>query len=317
MKKQDIKTAIIGPGAMGQLLASHLYGVCPSLLLIDHNVQRAETFNKKGIKIIRDGEDTPSVFMTEVSACPEEAGIMDWIVIFVKSYKTEEILHTVKAMSGGNTMILSLQNGIGQEEILKREVPAERIVLGITAHGAAIYKDCVKHSGKGMTFIGPLEHENEKTFNLCAEFAEILNKAGWETRAVRDIAPYRWKKLIANCAINALTAITGVKNGELARDEELRHIMLLAAEEAWHTARASGIDVDTSLDETLDFVKDICIRTAENRSSMLQDVTAGRRTEIDYINKTVTVKARENGVNVPVNETLTAIIKKREFKRKK
>ncbi len=310
-----MKIAITGPGAMGRLLASHLWQAKQSTVLIDHRPDRAERLDKHGITVVMDGETSPRTFRPTVSAYPEKAGIMDWIIVLVKSYHTADALPALKAMSDGDTMILSLQNGMGQEDILKREIPETRIALGVTAHGAAIYGDSVKHSGKGMTFIGPLKKGDPAGLAKCRKLAELLNSADWKTMAVEDIAPCRWKKLVANCAINALTAITGVKNGELVRDSKLEHVMLMAAREAHDTACAAGVNMDVSQDEILEFVKNICNNTAENRSSMLQDITSGRRTEIDFINMAITDRAAKLGLPVPVNETLSAIIKQMEDKK--
>jgi 2-dehydropantoate 2-reductase len=315
MKASCGKIAILGPGAMGQIMAATLSSIVPKPVLVDYRPDRARRLNRTGIKIVEQDDSQIKTFRVRV-AVPEDTGKVSWVILLVKSYHTADTLDALKTISSPGTMILLLQNGIGQEDVVKEVVPEENIALGITAHGAAVEGNVVRHSGIGMTVIGPLDADNPYAFRKCEELAAVMNSAGWETDTVYDIAPYRWKKLIANCAINPLTAITGVCNGELYYDKSLRKIMNQVAIEAFETALAAGIKLDCSAEDMLKFVQDICLKTACNRSSMLQDISAGRMTEIDNINCAVLRIAELYGISVPGNEILSVIIKKMEMMEK-
>lgn len=316
MSESCEKICIIGAGAMGQLLASDLSVAGISPMLLDYKVERACELTQKGLKIQRDGGELYTHFVN-VTVSPDRYNKMDWIIVFVKSYDTEGVLKSVRAMSDGSTMVLSLQNGLGHEKILKNAVSEQQIVVGITAHGAAVYDGYVRHAGRGITVIGPAYSPNTLILNRCLELASILNKAGWETFVEREIYPYRWRKLIANAAINPLTAVTGVNNGMLATDQNLNSVLRLVVRETLKIASALGVNIEFSEEDAISFVEGICVKTSENRSSMLQDITAGRRTEIEYINGAIIKAARACGIDTPINDTLSALVTFMEKNKKK
>jgi 2-dehydropantoate 2-reductase len=144
---------------------------------------------------------------------------------------------------------------------------------------------------------------------LAAEVAALLASAGLEAQARADLPSLLWEKLLVNAAINPLTALTGLPNGGLAEDKLLRDLMLAAVAEGAAVAAAEGVALP---EDPVRRAVEVCRRTAQNRSSMLQDLDRGRRTEVDAINGFIVRKAKVYGIPAPVNGALYALVKGRE-----
>jgi 2-dehydropantoate 2-reductase len=197
--------------------------------------------------------------------------------------------------------VLSLQNGIGMEEEILRCVAPERFLRGVTAHGATLLgPGRVRWAGVGPTRLGrwqgPLVPEIEKIIALfrCAEI---------ETEYSEEIERLLWEKLIINCAINPLTALLDRPNGAIVQDPELQEISGAVAREALRVARTHGVALTEA--EAIERVETVACKTAQNISSMLQDVRRGRPTEIDYINGAVVREGRRLGIPTPLSLLLT------------
>lgn len=170
----------------------------------------------------------------------------------------------------------------------------------------------VVHTGVGATWIGAVHSEGEGGMaqdEAQKKLAELLNLAGFDTFLSKDITSRVWQKLIMNSAINPLTAILQVHNGELLKRREALQLMRALYDEAAATAAKLGLAVDPDLWEQL---LDVCRKTAGNRSSMLQDVLAGRTTEIDYITGGIIREAERAGLAVPSHHTVYLLVKAME-----
>jgi len=142
---------------------------------------------------------------------------------------------------------------------------------------------------------------------MAEKIAETFNDAGLQTRVSGDVRSDIWGKVLVNLGINALTALTGLRNGQLLDVPELRRLMRLAVEEGMRVAEADGVDLGP-LDHVA-HVYEVAEATGVNRSSMLQDVDRGRRTEIDALNGAVVGLGEKLGVETPVNRAFTALVK--------
>jgi 2-dehydropantoate 2-reductase len=201
--------------------------------------------------------------------------------------------------------VLTLQNGLGNVETITHAVGDERTIGGITSQGATLVDDGhIIHAGRGKTVIGT--PKNRLTDNL-ALVKEALETADFEPRVSDDLESTIWSKLIINVGINALTAITRLNNGRLIEFEGTRRIMKDAVIEAAAVAAARKIEL--SQKDPLPQVEEVCRLTATNVSSMLQDVLAKRRTEIEAINGAVARLGKEIGVATPVNSTLSLLVR--------
>jgi len=305
-----MKIAIVGPGAMGCLLAgilAKLYHASgkpeDKLWLLEKDEERAKKLNEQGIAI--EGISGNWQSRVKITAFPEEISRTDLLIICVKSYHTREAITQAKILVDDHTQVLTLQNGIGNIEVLSEVVGQDKVIGGVTSHGATLLEvGQIRHAGKGETIIGRIDGKIPAELRAIRE---VFNKAGLETRISRDIKGLLWSKLIINVGINALTAITRLNNGRLLEFETTRRIMREAVTEAIRVAKRKRIKL--LYDDPLARVEAVCEATADNISSMLQDVLKKKRTEIDFINGVIVRQAQELGIPVPVNSVLVDLVK--------
>ncbi|NIA08213.1 MAG: 2-dehydropantoate 2-reductase [Nitrospiraceae bacterium] len=300
------KVTIIGPGAMGCLLAGSLCHYGHPVSILDYREGRAKRLRKRGIQV--SGRKTWRVF-PEVAIKPEALGPQDWVIVSVKAGQTSNAVRGIDPLIGPETRVLSLQNGIGHESVLSKVVGSRQLALGTTAQGATLLDEgYVRHAGRGRTVLGSAS-QNPETRQHLVSLAILLSSAGWPSQVVEDIYPYIWRKLIINVGINALTALSGLTNGELLQHRESIYLQNLAVTEAWKLSKKKGINLGLGLEETIEMVRSVCRATSQNRSSMLQDRINARPTEIDYINGAITEWGERLGIATPINRTLTLLVR--------
>jgi 2-dehydropantoate 2-reductase len=200
-------------------------------------------------------------------------------------------------------VILTLQNGIGNLEIIETEIGVGRTIVGVTSHGGTLLgPGRVRHAGKGMTHIARSLALSRQVDILAA----VFQKAEIEVRVEENIESLIWSKLVINAGINALAAILRIPNGILESDEACKRIMFQAVSEAAAVARGLGIQLPY---DPQDHVQRVCRLTAGNRASMLQDILRGTKTEINAINEVIVKKGEKLGIPTPCNRFLSEIIK--------
>jgi 2-dehydropantoate 2-reductase len=298
-----MKIVIVGPGAMGCLFAAFLSKSKEEIWLLDKDKDRVAKINQNGISL----EGISGNWQAQVKATCDAKEIpeADLVVICVKSYDTKEAIIQARSLVGDNTSVLTLQNGIGNIEIIGEVVGADKVIGGVTNQGATLLDiGRIRHAGRGETVIGRIDG---KIPVQMRSIREIFNKVGFETRISRDIKSLLWSKLIINVGINALTAVTHLNNGRLVEFEGTRKILREAVTEATRIAKRKRIKL--IYDDPLAKVEAVCEATASNVSSMLQDVLRKKRTEIDFINGVVVRQAQELGIPSPVNSVLVALVK--------
>jgi len=293
-----MKTAIIGPGALGCLFGAYLTEGGLDVTLVDHRPERARTLEAAGVFVQgARGDHHVRVKATANSSSP---GPVDLVIVCVKAYQTEGALRSHGSLVGSSTTVWSIQNGLGNLEAMARVIPSSCIVGGSTTMGANLLGvGRVHHAGEGDTFIGELDGSLSPRVELVAK---ALSAAGIRVQTRPDIQRLIWRKVLVNVAINALTAILRVRNGVLVEHESSMGVMEEAVREAVRAAATRGILFKE--DEALAQAKEVSRRTAGNRSSMLADILAGRRTEIDYINGAIGALAP-----APVNRVLTDLVR--------
>jgi 2-dehydropantoate 2-reductase len=299
-----MKISIIGSGAMGSLFGGMLSRAGHDVVLYDVFREHVEAIRSSGLAIEQAGSAEVLTVRPAATADPGDTLGSDVMIVFVKSTATEEAARQFAPLAGPATIALTLQNGLGNEAILRKHFGAERTAAGVTSHGATFLgPGRIRHAGKGPTHIAMASGSHRRLVAI----ATALAQAGFETHVESDVAGLVWSKLVINVGINALTALTGRQNGRLLDLEETRSLMADLVAEAVAVAKARGIALTYA--DPLQTVYDVAKKTGANRSSMLQDFDRGRQTEIDFMNGAIVREAAEVGVPAPVNAAITRLVK--------
>ncbi|MFA6129728.1 MAG: 2-dehydropantoate 2-reductase [Candidatus Omnitrophota bacterium] len=298
-----MKIVIVGPGAMGCLFAAFLSKSKEEVWLLDKNKENAARINENGIFL--EGISGSWQAKPKTTANVQDIGKADLILICVKSFNTKQAVEQIKPLLQENTKIMTLQNGIGNIEIISELAGEDKVIGGITSQGATLIETGkIRHAGHGETIIGTIDGKMPVEIR---SIREIFNKVGLQTKLSRDIKGLAWSKLIINAGINALTAITRLPNGKLMEFEGTKRILRDAVTEATRIAKRKRIKL--IYDDPLAKVEAVCESTSGNISSMLQDVLKKKRTEIDFINGVVVRLGQELGIAVPTNKFLVDLVK--------
>jgi 2-dehydropantoate 2-reductase len=293
---------IIGAGAMGSLFGSLLARSGENVFLIDIWQEHVNTINSKGLGVEFDGKTR--LVNIQASTNIQDAPQSDLVIIFVKSTQTEQAAAQAVECMNDKGMVLTLQNGMGNADIISQLVDPDKVIAGTTSHGATILgPGLIRHAGIGPTMIGMWAENNTAGLE---NIKNIFYSAGIDTTIEENIHLIVWKKLIINVGINAITALTGVKNGSILDLAPTGELVRSAVKEACDVAMAHGVKL---ADDMAEQVFKVAKATGPNRSSMGQDVDHKRQTEIDAINGAIVRLAQKKGTSVPVNQTLTALIK--------
>jgi 2-dehydropantoate 2-reductase len=231
-----------------------------------------------------------------------QAEPVDVVVVTVKSYDTGTAVGALESL-WGNATFLSLQNGLGNVELLAER--AERVLGGVTYSGVTfVGPGRIEHAGTGDTVLGP--HRGTSLAD-AERLASAFRESGIETSVTESIETTLWRKAVVNACFNPLTGLLEMRSGALASSSSLSACSRLIVNEAVAVARASGVALDEA--ELLERVRAVSLATARNKSSMLQDMQKRRRTEIDAINGAIARLGAERGIECPVNRVLTLLVK--------
>ena len=303
-----MKIAVVGAGAMGSLFGALLSEAGNDVWLYDVWPEHVQTITERGLHVEREAKTR--VVKLNATTNATDIGHAELIIFFVKSTQTRRASETARDLAGSDGSVLTLQNGMGNADIISEFIDPARIFAGTTSHGATLLEaGSIRHAGVGPTTIGTWA-ASEKGFENARREAEFLTRAGIDTDAVENVHSVVWNKLLINIGINAITALTGIKNGQLLDLECTRDISRAAVLEAMAVARALGVDVN---DEAVEHVFNVAQATAINRSSMGQDIDNKRQTEISAINGYIVREANNLGIDAPVNQTLTALVETLQY----
>lgn len=297
---------VVGPGALGILFAVRFHESGRSVALFDYLPDRAERLNREGICLRMEEEEIRCrvpVCVAGEEALPDEYKV---VLLCVKSYSTEGAADNVSPYVGERTLVVTLQNGLDNVERLAKRFGEDRVLAGTTSEGATLLAEGrVRHAGRGKTVVGALSAERNPD---AQTFVTWLQGAGFEASWISDWRSALWTKAVLNAAINPVTAILGVNNGVLTELEPLRRLVTTIAQEAEEIARRCGVTVpDTLAEEALL----LCHKTAQNRSSMLQDVERGSETELENINGVLLKEAKRHHIEVGALRAVTEMARAR------
>jgi 2-dehydropantoate 2-reductase len=224
------------------------------------------------------------------------------VLVLVKSHQTEAIAPAAARAAGPFGFIVTLQNGLGNRELLERAAGRGRVGVGVTLAGATLLRPGEVRGHLAMITLG------DDGAGRAARVCTLFREAGLDTQVEPNIDRVVWRKLAVNCALNPLSALEGVTNGALLGRLEWRQAIEAATHEVGAVAAARGI----VLGDTARLALEVARLTAGNRSSMLQDLERGFRTEIDAINGAVVIEGRRLGVPTPLNEAFWNAVRQRE-----
>jgi 2-dehydropantoate 2-reductase len=236
-----------------------------------------------------------------ITADPTGRGTYDAVVVLVKTYDTEAAAGLAAPLVGPATVVATLQNGIGGADVLAEAFGPERVLAGVTYQGATVLAPGrIRHHMHGETFLGD-------DVAAAAPLAAALTEGGQPAHALDPVAPRIWKKLTNNCMGNCTSALTGMSGGQMAGDDGILALQRAIATEAVAVAAALGHDLD--LEDCVHTNTSVLASSGDGRPSMLQDVEAGRRTEIETLNGAIVRHADSLGIDVPVNRAMVALVR--------
>ena len=300
-----MKIYFLGAGALGCAIGGTLAGAGSDVTLIDRYQPHVDAINRGGL-VMREGESDRVV---RVKAATDCSGLpaADLVIVLVKSFHTREAIMSALPIVGPQTTVMSLQNGLGHEDILAEAVGASRVLAGKTYVGGVLLGPghIIAGTRGKRTYIGELDGSiSQRVTAIAAEF----ERADLPTTVSDNIVGTMWDKLLINVATGALSGITGLPYGSLYAVPEIEACAVAAVAEAMAVARAAGVKL------SIEHPRDAWVMAAEGlpaefRTSMLQSLDKGSTTEIDFINGSVVRWGARCKVPTPVNQTLVAGIK--------
>lgn len=300
-----MRICIIGCGAIGSLYAAHLGKLDDiEVWAYDLNPAQVDAINSKGLRVTGLSDFTAAVHASiDASKIPPcEFGIIATKTLFTRS----AIEATAHLFTHG--AVCSVQNGIGNEEIIAEFVP--HVILGTIFPAAHISKlGVVNQDAEGKTWIGPFAG-HPASMQEVETLANALNRSGLECLAMEDARGAQWTKLIFNSASNAMGALTQLPHGVACDQPGVRKVMSSLVQEGIAVSKALGITLDSDPEALLDYGRE---KAYYHPPSMLQDILAHRKTEVDALNGGIARLGRDLGIPCSLNEACAAIIKGLEY----
>lgn len=298
-----MRIGIVGAGALGSVVGCLLLEAGIDVVMIERDSDEVRTIRDQGLQV--EGVSGERSIKPSIVATPSEAGKVALAVVLVKSYDTGAAAATVRQVLSDDGLVLTLQNGIGNYEILNEMFPG-RVLLGSTTMGAmSLGKGKVRHTGFGDTHLGEADGTIRERTRAVGAVLDKMN--GGPVHVVDNAVGCVWSKLIVNAAINAPATLLRVRNGDLPATDAGRELIRDIVQECLAIVRARGVRL--VIDDPEERVLAVCRGTAPNINSMFQDILAGRRTEIDFINGAIAREADKAGTAAPVNRALARLIR--------
>ena len=296
-----MRVAVVGAGAMGSIYAAALLEAGHDVAVLDVSESRVREIRADGLVLLRGGAE--HVVRVPATTDPAEIGQVDMAVVLVKGYHTRAAMELARPLVGGDTFVLSLQNGWGNGEELARAVGEDRVLVGVSYHSAAATSDGrIAHTNEGVTKIGPFAGTD---LGRAERAADALRSGGLACDVTASIRQEAWKKLTLNTAALPTAALTSLRAIMLA-EPPMWPLVSGIARETLSVGKALGFTLDDAAE--VEHVRDVLVAADQAKASMLQDVERGRRTEIDTINGAVVRLGEEHGIDVPLNRAMVALV---------
>lgn len=302
-----MKIAIVGCGAMGSVYAALLGAAGHEVWAIDTWREHVEAIGAHGLRLEgASGEHTVRVHATTEAT---QAGVCELVIVATKAMHVEQAAQSARALLGPDTVVLSIQNGLGGPDSAAKVLGRERVMVGVVGGFGASMRapGHAHHNGWELVRLGelsgPITPRLEKV-------AEVWRSGGFKVKCFDDIDQLVWEKLICNVCFSGTCAITERTVIEVIEDPHAWQVASGCASEAYAVARAKGIRLD--IDDPVAYVRNFGLKIPNARPSMLLDHMAGRLSEIDAINGAIPVAAKAAGLEAPFNTVVSALVRAKE-----
>ena len=290
---------IVGTGALANLFAARLAAAGNRVRMLGSWPEGLAALTNLGVTLAQ-ADGSLRSYPVKASANPRDFSGVRFALVLVKSWQTEHAADQLFECLAVDGLALTLQNGLGNREKLVNKLGAERVAFGVTTGGATLL-------GPGQVRAGGEGKSSVANHARVSPLVEVLSAASFQVETTDNVDSLAWGKLVVNAAINPLTALLGINNGELIKRSTARDLCAALATEVAAVAGKKNISLPFAY--PVKAVEDVIESTAGNQSSMLQDVLRGAPTEIDAISGAVVEAGREVGVSTPVNEVMWKLVK--------
>lgn len=300
---------MIGSGAAGSVFAAYLNKGGAELYLVDRYKAHMDKIAAEGLCFVSPaGQEQLTGFKTAYSA--EGLEVMDVVILMVKATQTDAIMPSLKDCIGESTVVVSLQNGLGNDEVLQKYVPAERILYGFGTIGTELPEPgkCISRPESGIIMRFGAVEKSPLSDAVGKALEKCFCDGGCLTSFESDIRPFVWKKAISNSGYNSLSALTRIKVGPMLDNASGVELIWKVWKEGIAVAKAvAGCDLTSEMESEFPKIKE---GFAEYYPSMAQDVVIHQRqTEVELLNGAIVRYGKAAGIETPVNEAVTLLIK--------
>ena len=301
-----MKITVIGPGAMGLLFGGKL-AACADVSLIGSNTANLKEINEKGVTIKRDGSSVTRMVPAYKGGSRREPA--DVVLLFTKAYQIRDVLSENRGLIGPDTMLLTLQNGAGHDRVMREFADSAHVLIGTTKQGS--YRESasvIVNSGLGETVFGGAASQGEQAPDRARleELRSVFESAGFPCAVSDNIRFEVWNKLMINASSSVLSGVLQVPQGYVAENETAWSICEDLIREI--CAAAAGEGAVFVPEEQILRVRDHLRKAPDGYTSIYADIKNGRKTEADFICGAVVRAAQEQGLRVPVQETILRLV---------
>jgi 2-dehydropantoate 2-reductase len=302
-----MKIAVIGAGAMGSVYVALLGAAGHDVWAIDSWAEHVDAIRKNGLRL--EGASGDRTVKVHASTRAADAGVCDLIIIATKAMHVAQAAESAKPLLGSNTMVLSIQNGLGGPDAAASVLGRDRVMVGVVGGFGASMKGPghAHHNGWELVRLGELSGPMTPRLE---QVAQVWASGGFKVKCFDDIDQLVWEKLICNVCYSGTCAITERTIAEVMADPDTWRIASTCATEAFNVAKARKVKLD--FEDPVKYVREFGSKIPNARPSMLLDHLAGRMSEIDAINGAIPPAAAALGIPAPYNEVISGLVRARE-----
>ncbi|MGH8704386.1 MAG: ketopantoate reductase family protein [Burkholderiales bacterium] len=305
-----MKIAVVGCGAMGSVYAGLFASAGHEVWAIDVWREHIDAIRANGLRV--EGASGDRTVRVNATTDAREAGACDLVILATKAMQVAKAAESVKSLLGKDTPVLSIQNGLGGPDTAADVLGRERVMVGVVGGFGASMKGPGHAHHNGMELVRLGEFGGPITERL-RKIEATWSGAGFRVKVFDDIDQLVWEKLVCNCAYSGPCAVGECTTGEVMGDPDLSRVSGACATEAYGVARAKGVKLGFT--DPVGYVRDFGSKIPNARPSVLLDLLAGRKSEIDVINGSIPRVAKQLGLSAPVNEAITALVRAKERSR--